>query len=134
MKKLTLLLSSLIALLLLAALTLQSPWGKEKALALLADSLREAGLKVEIGAFHGSFPHHIELEEVKLESESWSVTCHHLEANLSLFRLLKKELYFSTFSADQIAWTTTEGAPVQRAKGLNYLVNVKHFSLTQVKM
>src|SRR3990167_8723331 len=104
MKKIALALLALFVLVSLAALLLQSPWGKGKAIALLNDSLRKSGMIVEVGEIRGSLPHQVELKGVTIHIDGLAITAESLEVRLSLLRLLQRELSFSLVRGDQITW------------------------------
>jgi hypothetical protein len=134
MKKIVIALLSVFALIAILALALQSPWGTEKAVSLLNEAVKNSGLTVEIGEIQGSLPHLVKLKEVRVTARGFSITFASLEARLSLLRLLKREIAFSLIKGDEVSWTES-GEPIAIEKtGLPFLLNVKDFAFTNVRI
>ncbi len=134
MKKLQIALISLFLFGALAMLALQSDWGKVLAQKYLLKALSESGYKIEIGKFEGTLPHAVDFKDVKIESDTLSMSIDSLETRLSLLALLKKEILFTEIKASGISWKEKPGTipSLGKGDGLSFAVRVKRFQLTDV--
>ena len=95
---------------------IQSDWAKEKARAFLVKALNESGFEVSIEKIEGSLPQFIRLQGISIKGPAIELSVRTLEARLSLIRLLKREIAFTSLNAEGIAWNapppslSTEGA------------------------
>jgi hypothetical protein len=85
---------------------IQSDWAKEKARLFLVKTLNESGFDVKIEKIEGSLPQFIRIEGISIQGKGIDVSVRILEARLSLIRLLKKEIAFTSLNAEGIAWKT----------------------------
>jgi TamB, inner membrane protein subunit of TAM complex len=134
MKKIQIALIAIVLLAVALMLALQSDWARQLAQKFLKDALSESGYKVEIGKFEGTLPHAIDLQDVRIESETLNITIKSLETRISLLALLKKELLFTDVLATGVTYEIKPGrAPTfGKGKGLSFSVRVKHFQLDDV--
>lgn len=134
MKKLQIALISIFLFAALLMLALQSDWGKELAQKMLLKALSESGYSVEIGKIEGTLPHAIDFKDVKINSDTLSMSIDSLETRLSLLALLKKEILFNDIKANGISWEEKPGTVPSLGKGtgLYYAIRVKRFQLTDV--
>lgn len=136
MKKLQIALISIFLFAALLMLALQSDWGKELAQKTLLKALSESGYSVEIGKIEGTLPHAIDFKDVKINSDTLSMSIDSLETRLSLLALLKKEILFTDIKANGISWKEKPGTvpSLGKGKGLSFAIRVKRFQLTDVSL
>ena len=132
MKKIAIASLSLFFLLALIGLALQTPWGSEKAILLLADALKKTGIEIEIGEIRGALPHQVEFKNLRIDTEGYEISVDALELRLSMLRLLKKEIAFTHVKGEGVAYRPKEGSPPVRREGIPYQINVEHFQLDNV--
>jgi len=118
--------------LLLGGVTLvfQSNWGKEKILAFLQNTVKDAGVTLEIGEISGALPQQVILTDVHIQSPGWEVWIGKVEAHLSFWRLLKREICFLDVKGDRLAWKHTESS--HGKPKLPYTLSVKNLIFTHV--
>src|SRR5271157_5812698 len=98
-------------------LGLESSWGRRFVVEMLADAVSESGWHAKVEKTEGTLPKEIILHNVTLESPRGDIlTIGTLETQIFLLPLLRKEIYFSRFYADRIAWTPGLGAVSASAK------------------
>lgn len=90
----------------------QSDWVKEKAKEMLLSALKESGYKVEIETLQGTFPQSIQLQGVSVQGNGIDLSIKTLEANLSLIRLLKKEIAFTLLKGEGIVWKKVKAVQI----------------------
>jgi len=136
MKKLQIAGLALFLIAFIAMLAMQSDWGKRLAQTFLLEALSESGFQVEIGKFEGTFPHAVDLKDVKIESDTLRISIDTLDTRVSLLALLKKELLFTDVSAKGISYRLKPGSTPSfgKGKGLSFSVRVKHFQLSDVSI
>ncbi len=145
-KKVGLTALALFLLIAVAVEIIQSDWAKDKAKTLLANALLESGFQVEIGKIEGSLPQYIKLESVSIRGKGLAISVRSAEARLSLIRLLKREVAFTTLNAEGIRWkalspNAAETAPTASGylSGLSgglpkpdFAIYIEHFYLKDV--
>ncbi len=159
-KKVGLTAIGLFVCLVVAVEVVQSDWAKEKARALLTDALLESGFQIRIDKMEGNLPQFIKLQGVSIQGKGLDISVRSLETRLSLIRLLKKEVAFTTLNAEGIQWKsipskegpaeeTKEGSAVEPKKRkssesqmnlasglpkLAFAIYVEHFDLKEVSV
>src|SRR5262245_37972981 len=117
MKKLQIAILVILLLVTAALLVLQSDWGKGFAQKSLTDALKESGYKVEIGSFEGTLPHAVDFKNVKIESDTLTISIDSLQTRLSLLALLQNELLFTDLKASGITYQIQPGATPSFGQG-----------------
>jgi translocation and assembly module TamB len=93
---------------------LESNYGIKKAVEILAEALEDSGWKVEHEKSEGSLLRRITLHGVKLSSpEGDEISIRLLHAQLSLLRLLKREIAFTEFAGDGVEWVKKEARSIE---------------------
>lgn len=114
----------------------QSSWGRNKVLSIMTQALQESGWKATVETTQASHINEFILKKISLESPRGDlVTIGSLQIKLSIFRLIKKEIYFSQFNADEIAWvlkSSTETPSLPSSKGIPFLLKWKRLHLSNV--
>ena len=86
-------------------LVMQSGWGRQKIGLMLTKIVQESGWHATIGETSGVFPSEITFHHVLLQSpQNDFITIQTIRVEFSLIHLLKKEITFNKFYADQIEW------------------------------
>jgi autotransporter translocation and assembly factor TamB len=134
---------ALLALFVLAGVfftILHSSWGREKVLTSLTSALQESGWKLNAESSSGTPFEKMELRGITLESpEGDFITIGSLKTNLSSIRLLKKEIAFQEFQADDVHWilspieSETVASPVS-TKGIPFALVFSNLRLTNVSL
>ena len=120
-------------------LVMQSSWGRQKMVSMLTEALQDSGWSVEIKETSGTLPHEIGLNRVTIQSPRGDiVTIQSIQTEISLFDLLRKEIAFTKFYADQIEWTPGKenaNGSVQeepKAAGIPFIIYFSDLRLTRV--
>ncbi len=119
---------------------LHSSWGRDRVLSSLTDELRTSGWKLIVEKSSGTPFEKLELENITLESPRGDLfTIGSLKTNLSVIRLLKKEIAFQDFQADRVLWIpSSQEAPAlqasEPAKGIPFSLVFSNILLTNVSL
>lgn len=135
MKKISIAIFIAVIFLGVAKIASQSHWGKEIARNLLMESLEDSGFSVNLEKIEGTFPSAIVLKNVQLESDQLSISIESVDASLSLFGLLKKELTFSELKANGITFQQKEnatGVELSFKKEIPFAIKIAHFEMKDV--
>lgn len=119
---------------------LQSPWAKEQMRLFLAEALQHAGLDVQIEKVEGTFPQTITLQGIEVRKADLTLSVETVKAQVSLLRLIKKELAFNSIQAEGITWKEIlkekkeEKLGPSLEKGTSFPIYIQHFVLRRVQI
>lgn len=140
MKKLGIILLSLLFLAAIATLLLQTPWAKEKTKQILLQAVAKEGLVIEVGEVHGVIPSSFSVTKLRLETGSYQVNIEEARLQISLWRLLKREISVAALTAKGITWTSKEEVPsVERtlqkqAHSFSFSLRIDHLVLKEIQI
>lgn len=100
MKKLGIVILILFSLFVLAFGLMQTDAGRNYATRLVTNELKDLGIEAEVGSLEGAFPRHVKLKNVVIQNE---ITIESLDANIEVWRLLKREIGLE-FKAQNISF------------------------------
>lgn len=106
MKKLAIVFVCIVVFFLGIGIFLQSPFVKKKVVGFLNRELAESPIRIEAGQIVTLFPS-LEMRDVTLYVDDWTITCQRVQGKVSLLRTLAKEVSLSNLEADQIRFTHT---------------------------
>lgn len=108
-----------------------SPWGRETIRSFLVQKLEESGIHVELEEFKGTFPYHIHLKGLFVETPTLSLRAERLDVELSLLRLIRQQLGLTSVDGEGITWTTRGSSKIAPPP---FSVHVSHFNLARVQV
>jgi len=87
-----------------------SSWMKQKTFSIVQTSLRESGWEVDADTIGSVFPT-LDMQGVKIHTPEGELKLGSVKGTLSLWRLLKQEIYFSKATIDQVHFTQNPSPP-----------------------
>lgn len=114
---------------------LESGPGKILAQKIFQSALARSGIQVETGSLSGRFPQELHLTQVEVKGVAGkNISIDTLDVDISLLRLLKKELCITRLAADGIRYTDAEPNSAAPSKRSSFTLNVESFSLTHLEL
>ncbi len=110
---------------------LQTDFAKEYSEKMINDAVQKSGYQVSWDKIEGKFPYAIDLKNLSIESDAFSLKVDTIETRLNLLGLLRNQLLFSDVKGSGIVWQEKEGAATF-GKGAPISVKVDHFLFTDV--
>lgn len=137
MKKLIVLVISILAILALLDGIIHSRIVQSKALALFKESLQKTGWDVNIESIENAFPK-LELTGVTVTAPDFVLSFGKLKSTFSFLRLLKNEIVFTNLIGDNVKWSIEknlspkEPLPTRTSKKFTLIIN--DFALTNAEL
>ena len=119
-------------------MVMQSSFGRKITLSMLTKEVESSGWQIKIGQSKGTLPDQFHLHDISIQSPRGDIiTIQTLLTKISLIHLLKKEICFTEFQAEQIHWTqgTKTLPPTQTAyplKGLSFSLSFPELELKDI--
>jgi autotransporter translocation and assembly factor TamB len=120
-------------------LAMQSSWGRQKIVSMLAQALKDSGWSAEIEKTTGTLPHELVLHHVTITSSRGDVVAiQSIDTELSLLPLLNKEIVFTKFFAEGVVWTAGQKKTAPTAQkelnpsGIPWILHFSDIRLTHV--
>lgn len=118
--------------------TLHSEWGQKKIFDSLTSAMRESGWTAEIERIRGSPFETIEITGLELKSpQGDELRIGSLKTQISLLRLLRREIALQQLHADKISWTRTEKDAKELGSdgdGIPFSLSLPNFQLTDISL
>lgn len=111
--------------------TIYSPWGRETIRELIVQKLAKAGVHVEIEDFQGTFPYHVHLKGLTVETPTLTLQAERLDVKLSLLRLMRQQLGIASLDGEGITWSSHGSSKIAPPP---FPIHVGKFHLARVQV